>query len=69
MAEAAQVRPYILGDGEGEAVWFLGSLVTIKAAGPDTGGRLTVVEFVNPPGFAPPLHRHPGTVSAAKPPR
>lgn len=58
MTEAAQVRPYIRGDGEGEAWWFLGSLMTVKAAGPDTGGRLTVVEFVNPPGFAPPLHRH-----------
>jgi mannose-6-phosphate isomerase-like protein (cupin superfamily) len=45
-------------DGEGEALWFLGSLVTIKATGAETGGRLTVVEFVNPPGFAPPLHRH-----------
>jgi mannose-6-phosphate isomerase-like protein (cupin superfamily) len=23
-----------------------------------THGRLTVAEFLNPPGFAPPLHRH-----------
>jgi mannose-6-phosphate isomerase-like protein (cupin superfamily) len=43
---------------EGEALWFLGSLATIKATGADTRGRLTVVEFVNPAGFAPPLHRH-----------
>ena len=52
------MRPYVRRDGEGEAWWFLGSLVTAKATGAETGGRLTVVEFVNPPGFAPPLHRH-----------
>ncbi|SEG76852.1 Cupin domain-containing protein [Thermomonospora echinospora] len=52
------VRPYVRRDGEGEAFWFLGNLVTVKAAGAHTRGRLTVVEFVNPPGFAPPLHRH-----------
>jgi len=45
-------------EGEGDALWFLGSLVTVKATGAETRGRLTVVEFVNPPGFAPPLHRH-----------
>ncbi|MEV0131587.1 quercetin 2,3-dioxygenase [Dactylosporangium sp. NPDC050688] len=54
----AAVRPYVRRDGEGEALWFLGSLVTVKATGAETRGRLTVVEFVNPPGFAPPLHRH-----------
>jgi uncharacterized cupin superfamily protein len=37
-------------------MWFLGNLVTVKAT--DAGGRATVVEFLNPPGFAPPLHRH-----------
>jgi len=58
MGETTTIRPYRRGDGEGETLWFLGSLVTVKAAGDDTGGRLTVVEFVNPPGFAPPLHRH-----------
>jgi mannose-6-phosphate isomerase-like protein (cupin superfamily) len=51
-------RPYLRREGEGDALWFLGSLVTVKAAGADTGGRLTVVEFLNPPGFAPPVHRH-----------
>jgi quercetin dioxygenase-like cupin family protein len=52
------IRPYVRAADEGDALWFLGSLVTVKAGGRDTGGRLTVVEFVNPPGFAPPLHRH-----------
>ncbi len=50
--------PYVLTAEEGESLWFLGNLVTLKATGAHTGGRLTVAEFVNPPGFAPPLHRH-----------
>lgn len=52
------VRPYLRRTDEGEAYWFLGSLATVKAGGDETRGALTVIEFVNPPGFAPPLHRH-----------
>jgi quercetin dioxygenase-like cupin family protein len=44
--------------GEGEALWFLGSLVTIKASGEDTGGRLAVVEHLSPRGSGSPLHVH-----------
>ncbi|MDG4838881.1 cupin domain-containing protein [Micromonospora sp. WMMD967] len=51
-------RPYVRRAGEGEAHWFVGSLMTIKATGQQTRGCLTVVEFINPPGFAAPLHRH-----------
>jgi mannose-6-phosphate isomerase-like protein (cupin superfamily) len=51
-------EPRVLRAGEGRALWFLGKLVTVKAAAEDTGGRASVVEFLNPPGFAPPLHRH-----------
>lgn len=58
MSSGVTSGPYVLHDGEGEALWFLGNLVTVKAGGPTTAGRLTVVEFLNPPGFAPPLHRH-----------
>jgi mannose-6-phosphate isomerase-like protein (cupin superfamily) len=58
MQQAAPLRPYVRADGEGEALWFIGSLMTVKATGTETNGRLTVVEFVNPPGFAAPLHRH-----------
>ncbi len=58
MPEAVTVRPFVRREDEGEALWFLGNLVTVKATGAHTRGRLTVVEFVNPPGFAPPLHRH-----------
>jgi mannose-6-phosphate isomerase-like protein (cupin superfamily) len=57
MADAS-TKPYVLRANEGEALWFLGNLVTLKATGAQTGGRLTVAEFLNPAGFAPPLHRH-----------
>src|SRR3569833_3553234 len=50
--------PRVLRSDEGRALWLLGNLVTVKAAAEDTSGRATVVEFLNPPGFAPPLHRH-----------
>ena len=58
MSQVTPVRPYLRRPAEGEALWFLGNLVTLKATGAETRGRLTVAEFVNPAGFAPPLHRH-----------
>jgi len=58
VAHTSAPSPRVLGPDDGDALWFLGSLVTVKVAATDTSGRLTVVEFVNPPGFAPPLHRH-----------
>ena len=58
MTTSATTGPYLLREEEGEALWFLGSLATVKAGGAQTGGRLAVVEFLNPPGFAPPLHCH-----------
>jgi mannose-6-phosphate isomerase-like protein (cupin superfamily) len=58
MSQVVPVRPYMSRVGEGEELWFLGCLVSIKAAGAQTRGRLTVAEFLNPAGFAPPLHRH-----------
>jgi mannose-6-phosphate isomerase-like protein (cupin superfamily) len=45
-------------DGEGDALWFLGSFLTLKLTGSDSHGQLTIIDFVNPAGFAPPLHRH-----------
>jgi mannose-6-phosphate isomerase-like protein (cupin superfamily) len=58
MPEDTGARPRVLHRDEGEALWFLGSLATVKASAEDTGGRCSVVEFVNPAGFATPLHRH-----------
>ena len=51
-------QPYALSPGDGEAHWFFGNLVTFKAAGEHTDGRFALTEFVNPAGFASPLHVH-----------
>ncbi len=58
MTDRPLPRPRFLRRDEGRALWFLGNLMTVKADADDTQGRVTVVEFLNPPGFAPPLHRH-----------
>lgn len=49
---------YAVPAGEGEAIWFLGTLMTIKATAEETRGAFTLVEQVAPPGFAPPPHVH-----------
>ena len=49
---------YALGADEGEAIWFLGTLATIKAGRTRGGSTLAVIEFTLPPGFAPPPHIH-----------
>src|SRR5918997_234420 len=52
-------RAYALGEGEGEARWWLGvTLATIKATGKQTGGRYTLVEVLEPEGEEAPLHVH-----------
>ena len=51
-------EPYIRTRGEGQAVWFLGTLMQFKATGEDNGERFSLIEQVLPPGFAPPLHVH-----------
>lgn len=58
MTSTAAGRPFLKRSDQGEALWFLGSLVTVKASAEDTRGQLSIVEFVNPAGFAPPVHRH-----------
>jgi len=49
---------YVLVSGGGEAVWFLGTLMTVKAGSEQTGGAFTLLEWTAPPGFAPPPHIH-----------
>lgn len=49
---------YTLADADAEAIWFVGTLGTIKAMGSKTGGALSIVEFTHPPGFATPRHIH-----------
>lgn len=50
--------PIALAPGDGEALWFLGTLSTIKSSGATTGGRVSVVETLAAQGPASPLHVH-----------
>ena len=45
--------------GEGERLWFLGTLATIRVPAQATGGRFTATEFLLPRHASPPLHTHP----------
>jgi quercetin dioxygenase-like cupin family protein len=47
------------GPGEGERLWFLGTLATIKLPGEATDGRFALIEFLFPEHASPPLHTHP----------
>ena len=57
-ATGVQGRAYKLAADEGTALWFTNALVMVKAGGPETKQRLTVVEILHPAGYSPPLHRH-----------
>ena len=45
--------------GEGELLWFIGTLATIRLPGEATDGRFALIEFLFPHGASPPLHTHP----------
>jgi quercetin dioxygenase-like cupin family protein len=57
-SSAPAVAPVALGPGEGEAIWFLGILATIKSSAETTGGRVAVIEHLAPRGAGSPLHVH-----------
>ena len=57
-ASTAAREPIALQPDAGEALWFLGQLVTIKASGEGTDGRATVIEVLGPRGSGSPLHVH-----------
>jgi quercetin dioxygenase-like cupin family protein len=46
-------------DGEGEALWFFGTLLLLKATAEQTGGRFCLCEQRGRRGMATPLHRQP----------
>lgn len=50
--------PYHLAKGGGPAQWHFGALLTFKATGDQTGGRLWAKELLAERGMATPLHRH-----------
>ena len=47
------------GPGEGERLWFLGTLAMIKVPGEASAGRFALIEFLFPRYASPPLHTHP----------
>jgi quercetin dioxygenase-like cupin family protein len=55
---AANVAPIVVGPGEGEALWFLGVLATIKSSAETTAGAVAVIEHLAPQGSGSPLHVH-----------
>lgn len=57
-AEAAKEHVVIRRAQEGEAIWAVGSLFTVKLAAEESGGPLSVMHVVSAPGGATPLHVH-----------
>lgn len=63
MTEPRPAAPYGLAPDEGEALWFLGQLVTVKASTETTAARtgsLSLLEIRGAKGPASPLHVHRG---------
>ena len=50
--------PLALGPAEGEALWCVGALTTMKAAAVQTAGAYSMIEDLAPKGAGTPLHRH-----------
>jgi quercetin dioxygenase-like cupin family protein len=46
---------------EGEALWFLDTLMQVKLSATATAGQLAILEQLAPAGSATPLHRHDNT--------
>lgn len=42
--------------GEGDAYWFNGTLMEVKASGDETNGVFSLIEGLLPPGYETPLH-------------
>lgn len=45
----------------GETLWFLDTLMEVKAGAAATDGKMAVLEQLAPPGSATPMHRHDNT--------
>ena len=56
--ETATDYPQVLATGMGEAIWFLGAVVTVKTAGEETDEAYSIAEHLAPAGFSPPPHIH-----------
>ncbi len=56
--KAQTSKPVVLHDGEGDATWFIGTLMTRKAGATDGAGGVALLDQLAPAGFGPPLHVH-----------
>jgi quercetin dioxygenase-like cupin family protein len=52
------IQPYALASEEGEARWYLDSLIFVKATGAQTGGAFGPIEQVLPAGSETSYHIH-----------
>ena len=70
-APTSSVAPIALHHDEGEALWFLGFLATIKASSETTGGRVAVIQHLAPRGAPEPrsVRRVPHQSIRTDPPR
>jgi quercetin dioxygenase-like cupin family protein len=59
MCQACTDKAVVHSADSGEAFWFDGGLMTMKARPDDTDGSLSIVDVVVPRGKATPLHVHP----------
>ena len=58
MTQTETLAPVTVPAGEGEALWFFGQLVEVKATAADTGGAMSLLEVTAPPNLPAPLHVH-----------
>ncbi len=58
MAERIKSATWSAG-GDGERLWFLGTLATIKLPGEASDGRFALIEFLFGRNTSPPVHTHP----------
>jgi len=58
MADTTAGTPQHVAPDEGEAIWFMGGLFTVKASTEMTEGTYTLVEQRFAPGFTTPVHVH-----------
>jgi quercetin dioxygenase-like cupin family protein len=56
--DGPDIAPIALAAEEGEAIWFLGMLATIKASSESTAGRVAVIDHLAPRASGSPLHVH-----------
>lgn len=55
---SGESRAYTLADADGQAYWFTGTLMILKATGEQTEGRFFLLDQTVPGNYAVPWHVH-----------